>query len=312
MLKKLVIILLTFMGFVMNSIGKEKQNYPYVELNNGVKMPQFGLGTYILKEGDESYNAVLTALKNGYRHIDTAHAYQNERSVGRAIKDSGVNRKDIWITSKLWPNEYGKGKTLKAIDRMLNRLGLDYIDLVYFHQPVGDYVGGWKEMEQALKTGKVRAIGISNFDIEERLFDELIKSATIKPQTMQIECHPYAQRKKWQEILKKNNIVLESWFPLGGRDSKGEILQNKTLVEIAKNHNKTVAQIIIKWHLQEGFSVVPGSSNENHIKENIDVFDFTLTDAEMKKIRSLDKEDRYFNMPYQQQVKWFSQFNPED
>ncbi|MBQ6770393.1 MAG: aldo/keto reductase [Bacteroidales bacterium] len=284
----------------------------YLSLNNGVKMPQFGLGLYMIPEGDVAYNSVMSALENGYRHFDCAHAYQNERSLGRAIKDSGVERDSLWITSKLWPNEYGEGKTLKAIDRMLGRLGLDYIDLVYFHQPVGDFVGGWKEMEQALAMGKVRAIGISNFDISDTLFDQLLASAKVKPQIMQIECHPYAQRKHWQERCAQEGIQIECWFPLGGRDSKGEILRDKTINEIAKAHGKSAAQVIIRWHIQEGFSVIPGSSNPAHIKENIEVFDFTLTDDEMQRIRALDKKARYFNMPYEQQVKWFGQWNPTD
>jgi diketogulonate reductase-like aldo/keto reductase len=285
---------------------------PVIELNNGVKMPQFGIGTYMIAEGDEAYNTVLTALKEGYRHIDTAHAYQNERSVGKAIKDSKIPREEIWVTSKLWINEYGEGKTLKAIDRMLNRLGLDYVDLVYFHQPVGDYVAGWKEMEKALESGKVRAIGISNFDVSDEIFDNFISTVKIKPQVMQIECHPYAQRKHWQDKLKEHNIKLESWFPLGGRESKGEILRDSVLNEIGKAHGKTAAQVIIRWHIQEGFFVIPGTSNPDYIKENIDVFDFELSDEEMDKIHKLNKEKRYFNMPYEQQVKWFSQYNPQD
>ena len=291
---------------------KENRTMPQVTLNNGVQMPQFGLGTYQLAEGDEAYNSVLTALKEGYRHIDTAHAYQNERSVGRAIKDSGVAREEIWVTSKLWPNEYGEGKTLKAIDRMLGRLGLEYIDLVYFHQPVGDYVGGWKEMEKALETGKVRAIGISNFDVNDEIFNSIVLTAKVKPQVMQLECHPYAQRTYWQKKLKEHNIQAESWFPLGGRESKGELLRDPILNEIAKAHGKTAAQVIIRWHLQEGFSVIPGTSNPAYIKENIESLDFQLSEEEMNKIRGLNKEKRYFNMPYEDQVKWFSQYNPQD
>ena len=289
-----------------------KAQQPYLTLNNGVKMPQFGLGLYMIAEGDETYNSVKTALENGYRHFDCAHAYQNERSLGRAIKDSGVPRDSIWITSKLWPNEYGEGKTLKAIDRMLCRLGLEYIDLVYFHQPMGDFVGGWKEMEQALAMGKVRAIGISNFDVSDKIFDSLINSAKVKPQIMQIECHPYAQRKHWQQRLAEEGIQIECWFPLGGRDSKGEILRDKTINEIAQAHGKSAAQVIIRWHLQEGFSVIPGASNPAYIKENIEVFDFALSNVEMAKIRALNKEKRYFNMSYEDQVRWFSQWNPTD
>ena len=291
----------------------QAQNYQtYLTLNNGVKMPQFGLGVYSIPAGEVTYNSVKTALECGYRHIDTAHAYQNESSVGKAIKDSGISRDSIWVTSKLWPNEYGEGKTLKAIDRMLGRLGLEYVDLVYFHQSIGDYIGGWKEMEKALEMGKVRAIGISNFDVNDSIFNSLVETARIKPQIMQIECHPYAQRKHWQEMVKKHGMKIESWFPLGGRDSKGEILRNPTINEIAKAHGKTAAQVIIRWHIQEGFSVIPGSSNPTHIQENIDVFDFVLADEEMQQIRSLDKEARYFTMPYEQQKKWFMQWNPTD
>ena len=275
---------------------------PYLTLNNGVKMPQFGLGTFLLNDNDgEAYNAVLTAIKSGYRHIDTAHAYGNERSVGRAIKDSGIPREKIWITSKLWPNEYGEGKTSEAIDRMLNRMGLDYIDLVYIHQPVGDVTGAWKDLEKAQKAGKIRAIGISNFDKDEELFDTFIKTVDVKPQTMQLECHPYAQRVHWQKKLKKNNIQQENWYPLGGRQSNGLILRDPVINKIAKAHNKSAAQVIIRWHIQKGFSVIPGASNPDYIKENIDVFDFSLNKKEMKQIEKLNTEKRIFDVPFEQQ-----------
>lgn len=284
----------------------------FLTLNNGVRMPQFGLGLYMIADGDEAYNAVRTALAEGYRHFDCAHAYRNEGSLGRAIKDSGVERDSLWVTSKLWPNEYGEGKTLKAIDRMLSRLGLEYIDLVYFHQPMGDYIGGWREMEQALASGKVRAIGISNFDASDEISDSLISSARVKPQIMQIECHPYAQRRHWQERCAQEGIQIECWFPLGGRDSKGEILRDPVIRRIAEAHGKSAAQVIIRWHLQEGFSVIPGTSNPAYIKENISVFDFALSNVEMAAIRALDKEKRYFTMPLDEQRKWFSQWNPTD
>lgn len=308
-MRKTVIILFALLNL---TIMHAQNNQTKLTLNNGVRMPQFGLGVYSIPAGDATYNSVLTALKAGYRHFDTAHAYQNERSVGEAVKDSGIERDSIWITSKLWPNEYGEGKTLKAIDRMLNRLGVEYIDLVYFHQAVGDYIGGWKEMEQALEMGKVRAIGISNFDVNDSIFDSLVETARIKPQIIQIECHPYAQRKYWQEKVKKYDIKIESWFPLGGRDSKGEILRDKTINDIAQAHGKTAAQVIIRWHLQEGFSVIPGSSNPEHIRENIEVFDFALTDEDMKKIRSLDSEKRYFTMSYEDQKERFGNYIIED
>lgn len=309
MMKKVLLVIWMIVSAMMMN-GQDNQMYP--TLNNGVKMPQFGLGVYSIPAGEVTYNSVLTALKAGYRHIDTAHAYQNERSVGQAVRESGISRDSIWITSKLWPNEYGEGKTLQAIDRMLKRLGVDYIDLVYFHQPVGDYLGGWKEMEQALEMGKVRAIGISNFDVNDSIFNSLVESARIKPQIMQIECHPYAQRKHWQEMVKKHDMKIECWFPLGGRDSRGAIMRDPVINEIAKAHNKSAVQVIIRWHLQEGFSVIPGSSNPAHIRENVDVFDFSLTDAEMQQIRSLDKESRFFNMPYEDQKRMFGGFELVD
>jgi len=317
-MRKIIIASLIILNFFnMNAqttfTGLEQHSeQPYLTLNNGVRMPQFGLGLYMIAEGDEAYNAVLTSLNAGYRHFDCAHAYRNERSLGRALKDSGVPRDSVWITSKLWPNEYGEGKTLKAIDRMLGRLGLEYIDLVYFHQPVGDYVGGWKEMELALKSGKVRAIGISNFDISDSIFDSLVRNAEVKPQIMQIECHPYAQRRHWQERCAAEGIQIECWFPLGGRESKGEIMRDPVINRIAKAHGKSPAQVIIRWHMQEGFSVIPGASDPAYIKENIDVMDFALSNVEMAAIRALDKEKRYFVMSYEDQVRWFSQWNPTD
>lgn len=286
--------------------NKFPANVPGMKLNNGAVMPQLGLGVFHLDEGDDCYNAVMTALKDGYRHIDTAHAYQNERSVGRAIKDSGIPREEIWITSKLWPNEYGPDETPAAIERMLKRLGVDYIDLLYLHQPVGDYVGGYKAMEQALKDGKLRAIGISNFDFIDSLYHSLVDNVELTPDAMQIECHPYAQRKHWKEVLDSANIVLEAWFPLGGRESNGAILKDSVINEIAKAHGKSPAQIIIRWHVQEGHSVIPGAENPDYIKENIEVFDFELSPEEMAQIRALDSEKRYFNQTYDQIVNWFS------
>lgn len=287
-------------------------NVPTVKLNNGVTMPQFGLGTFQFSEGDVSMNAVLTAIKTGYRHIDSAHAYGNERSIGQAVRESGVPREEIWITSKLWPNEYGEGKTLVAIDKMLRRFGFDYIDLIYLHQPVGDYTGAWKELEEAVRQGKVRAIGISNFDYNDEMFSAIVDSMQIKPATMQIECHPYAQRKYWQQKLKQHNIVLESWFPLGGRDSGGEILRDPVINRIASAHGKTAAQVIIRWHIQEGFSVIPGTDNPAYIKENINVFDFQLSDEDMAAIRGLDSEKRFYNRTYEQITDAFSRYELDD
>ncbi len=295
-----------------NNKTETNLSVPGLTLNNGVVMPQLGIGTFMLAEGDVSKTAVLTALKKGYRHIDTAHAYANERSVGQAVKESGVPREEIWITSKLWPNEYGEGKTLPAIDKMLKRLGVNYIDLVYLHQPVGDYVGCWKELEKAVAQGKIRAIGISNFDFNDKLFDDFYAQMTIKPAAMQIECHPYAQRKHWQEKLKALNIVLESWFPLGGRDSQGAILKDATINKIAAAHNKSAAQIIIRWHIQEGFAVIPGTDIPAYIEENINVFDFALSNREMEEIRSLNSEKRFFNMKLEDVQTRFGQYEIND
>ena len=277
-------------------IYKTAANVPMVQLNNGILMPQFGLGTFLQPSDAVCEQSCQTALKAGYRHIDTAHAYNDEAGVGRAVKESGIPREEIWVTSKLWPNEYGEGKTAQAIDAMLERMQLDYIDLLYVHQPVGDFVGAWKDMEKAVAAGKVRALGISNFDANDEVFNRIMEAATIKPAVLQMECHPYAQRLAVREKAKTHNIQVECWFPLGGAMSNGALLKDPTIMEIAKAHGKTAAQVILRWHIQEGFSVIPGASNPDYIKENIDIFDFTLTDDEMAEMRGLNKERRFFNM----------------
>lgn len=277
-------------------IYKTAANVPMVQLNNGILMPQFGLGTFLQPSDAVCEQSCRTALKAGYRHIDTAHAYNDKAGVGRAVKESGIPREEIWVTSKLWPNEYGEGKTAQAIDAMLERMQLDYIDLLYVHQPVGDFVGAWKDMEKAVAAGKVRALGISNFDANDEVFNRIMEAATIKPAVLQMECHPYAQRLAVREKAKTHNIQVECWFPLGGAMSNGALLKDPTIMEIAKAHGKTAAQVILRWHIQEGFSVIPGASNPDYIKENIDIFDFTLTDDEMAEMRGLNKERRFFNM----------------
>ena len=225
------------------------------------------------------------------------HAYNDERGVGRAVKESGIPREDIWITSKLWPTEYGEGKTLKAIDDMLERMQLDYIDLLYVHQPVGDFVGAWKDMEKAVRMGKVRALGISNFDASDEVWDAIMQAATIKPAVLQIECHPYAQRLEMRKKAAREGIQVECWFPLGGAMSEGALFKDPVIKQIAQAHGKTPAQVILRWHIQEGFSVIPGASNPDYIRENIQILDFQLTDGEMQQMRSLNKEKRFFNMP---------------
>lgn len=284
-------------------IYRTAANVPMVQLNNGILMPQFGLGTFFQPSDSVCEQSCLTALKAGYRHIDTAHAYNDEAGVGRAVKESGIPREEIWITSKLWPTEYGEGKTLKAIDEMLGRLQLDYIDLLYVHQPVGDFVGAWKDMEKAVAMGKVRVLGISNFDASDEVFDKIMRESVVKPAALQMECHPYAQRLAMREKAKRYGIYVTSWFPLGGAMSKGALLKDPVIVAIAEAHGKTPAQVILRWHIQEGLSVIPGSSNPSHIEENIQIFDFELTDEEMERIRALNKEERFFNMSLEEKER---------
>lgn len=291
---------------------QERNGILYVKLNNGELMPRFGIGTYNVPGDSVAEDAVAFALKCGYRHIDTAHAYRVERGVGRAVNKSGIPRNEIWVTSKLWPTEYGEGKTLAAIDRMLERLGVDYIDLLYLHQPMGDFRGAWRDMEKAVRLGKVRSLGISNFDAADSLFDAIMDFARIKPAVMQIECHPYAQRKEWQEKAKQHNIQMECWFPLGGAMSKGALFDDPVIKAIAKAHEKTPAQVIIRWHLQEGFSVIPGATRHDYIKENISVFDFELSDQELAQMRGLNKEKRFFNMDYNQAKQFMLNWHMDD
>lgn len=298
------------------------ENVPLLTLNNGVQIPQLGLGTQIQRlEGDASesgrkllndtsHDAVVAALQSGYRHLDTAHGYYNEAGVGQAIIDSGVPREEIWVTSKLWPSEYGEGTTMQAIDDMLERLQLDYLDCIYLHHPAGDYMGAWKDLEEAYRQGKVRALGISNFDNWPEVFNAIIENSEIKPQMLQIECHPFSQRLETRELATQYGIQIECWYPLGHADDR--LLNNDVLSQIAEDHNKSVVQIILRWHVQEGFSVIPGSTNPDHIQENIEIFDFELSDEEMEQIRAMDQgeDGRYFNLDYEQMGGFFT--NPID
>ena len=280
----------------------------YVTLNDGTKIPQFGLGVYMVPEGTETENAVLDALKMGVRHIDTAHAYQNERSVGKAVKASGIPREEVWITTKLWPHEYGEGKTAAAIDKMLERLDTDYIDLLLLHQQFGDYLGAWKDMEKAVKAGKVRSIGISNFE-SERL-EELCEAATIKPSVLQVECHPYYQQNALKERIAKYGTVIESWYPIGHGD-KG-LIGEAVFTRLAEKYGKSNVQIILRWHIQEGNIVFPKTTNPQHMKDNFDIFDFELTADEMAEIRALDSGKRFFNMTLADQERILGAWHPAD
>lgn len=274
---------------------------PVMTLSGGFDMPQFGIGTFAQGSDEVCRASVLAALQSGYRHIDTAHFYGVERGVGQAVKESGIPREKIWITSKLWPTEYDDAAG--AIDRMLSRLGTDYVDLLYVHQAVGNYMDAWRAMEKAVADGKVRALGISNFDYSDEALDEIMTKSKIKPAIIQLELHPYAQRVEARKKAAKYGLAVEGWFPLGHGDSG--LLSDPVLSEIATAHSKTVAQVILRWHIQEGFSVIPGSKNPMHIEENISIFDFALTDDEMRQIRSLNREQRFFTLNFEQ-VKDFS------
>ena len=280
----------------------------YIKLNDGTKIPQFGLGVYQVPEGEMTFNAVLDALKMGVRHIDTAHAYQNERSVGNAVKASGVPREEIWITSKLWPSEYGEGKTEKAIEKMLARLDTEYIDLLLLHQQFGDYIGAWKDMQKAVKAGKIRSIGISNFE-SERL-EEICEFAEIKPSVLQVECHPYYQQNALKKRVEKYGTVIESWYPIGHGD-KG-LINEPVFTRLAEKYEKSNVQIILRWHIQAGNIVFPKTTNIQHMRDNFDIFDFALTAEEMAEIAKLDCGKRFYNMTLEQQEASLGSWKPAD
>lgn len=280
----------------------------YITLNDECKIPQFGMGVYMVPDGEPTRRAVLDALKLGYRHIDTAHAYQNERSVGAAVKESGVPRGEIWITTKLWPSEYGEGKTTAAIDKMLARLDTDYIDLLLLHQQFGDYLGAWKDMERAVQAGKVRSIGLSNFE-SERL-EKLCEAAAIKPSILQVECHPYYQQNALKARIAPYGTVIESWYPIGHGDQG--LINEDVFTRLGKKYGKTNVQIILRWHIQEGTILFPKSTNPQHIADNFNIFDFALTDAEMASIRALDRGKRFFNMSLAEQEAHLGGFQPAD
>ena len=264
------------------------KSVPLITLSNGQKIPQLGFGVYCIPP-QETEKYVLEALKIGYRHIDTAHMYGNEKEVGSAIKKSGIKREEIFITSKLWITEYGEGVTLPAINKMLKRLGLDYIDLVLLHFPLKDYIGAYKDLEKAYEEGKVKSIGISNF--ENKKFEELCDMAKIKPVINQIEFHPYFQQNDLKNRMDKYNTKLEAWAPLG--HALTNIFKEEIITKLSEKYKKTPAQIILRWDIQRGIITIPKSQNLDRIKENFQIFDFELTEDEIKEINSLDgKQNR--------------------
>lgn len=258
----------------------------YTGLNNGVTMPMAGIGTFLLTP-DEAENAVLSALKDGCRLIDTANAYVNEKAVGRAMKRSGIPREKIFLETKLWPSFYEQED---AVEKTLQRLDTEYMDLLLIHQPAGNYVAGYRLMEKAYKEGKVRAIGLSNFDQEQ--IEEILAVCEIRPTILQTEVHPYFQEKELKAFLEKSQIVMQAWYPLGHGDAA--LLQEPVFQKLGEKYQKTAAQIILRWHIQDGNIVIPGSKNPDHIRENFQMFDFALTEEEMKEIGRLNQDKRYY------------------
>lgn len=258
----------------------------YAVLNNGVKMPMAGIGTFLLSP-DEAEASVLSALQCGYRLIDTANAYVNEKAVARAIKKSGVKREDIFLETKLWPAFYEQED---AVEKTLTRLDTDYIDLLLIHQPAGNYVAGYRLMEKAYKEGKVKAIGLSNFNPDQ--IQEILKICEIKPAVLQTEVHPYSQEKELKKLLDKEGMVIQAWYPLGHGDKA--LIQEPLFAKLGEKYGKSSAQIILRWHIQNGNIVIPGSKNPDHIKDNFALFDFALTDEEMAQIAAMDQKKRYY------------------
>lgn len=254
------------------------------ELNNHTMIPSIGFGVFMIPNDGETYEAVLKALQAGYRHIDTAAAYMNESDVGKAIKDSGIAREDIYITSKLWLQDYGYEQAKQGIQTSLRLLGVDYIDLYLLHQPYDDLAGSWKALEEAVEEGFIKSIGISNQTI--KIFQEFIKNVKILPVVNQVECNPFFQQKELRKEMDRYGIRLEAWYPLGHGNKA--LLEQETLIALADKYHKNTGQIILRWLYQEGIISLPKSTNEIRIKGNIDIFDFTLTEDEMKSIQAMD------------------------
>ena len=273
-----------------------------IKLNNGITCPVIGIGTFMLAPKD-AQNSTREALKMGYSLVDTANAYVNERAVGRGVKESGLRREKVFISTKLWPSEY---ENENAVDETLERLGVDYVDLLYIHQPAGNWLAGYRQLERAYKDGKAKSIGISNF--EGKYIDELQHKWEIAPQFIQVEAHPYFTQKELRKTLDKYGIKLMSWYPLGHGDKS--LMKEPIFVKLGQKYGKSPAQIILRWHTQMGFVVIPGSKNVAHIKDNLDIFDFTLTDEEMAEIATLDKDKRYYHRT-DEQLNSFAAWRPE-
>lgn len=263
-----------------------------IRLHNGMAMPTLGLGTFRLSPED-CERAVATALECGYRLVDTANVYMNERAVARGIAASGVPRDQVVVQTKLWPTCYRRADAAAAIDATLRRLDTDYVDVLLLHQPAGRYLEAWDAMQEAVGAGKVRTLGLSNFDA--RQLHDVMTHADVQPAVMQLECHPYRQLESAQWLLEGNGIALQAWYPLGHGDAR--LLADPTIVRIAGHHGRTPAQVVLRWHVQSHRIAVPGSHDPAHIRENLAIGDFELDEYEMDDLARLDRDRAYFRMP---------------
>jgi 2,5-diketo-D-gluconate reductase A len=271
------------------SASPVNQSIPAVKLNNGLSMPRLGFGTNTLA-GDIAVRSVADAISVGYRLIDTAHIYGNEEAVGMGIKKSGINRGELFVTSKLWVDFAGYENTKKAFQTTLDKLGLEYLDLYLIHRPRGDYKGSWKAMEELYQAGKIKAIGVSNFNPDQ--LADLMTMAKVKPAINQIETHVFFQEPLLYDELKKKNIQMEAWSPFAA--GRNAIFSNPTLAAIGKKHDKSIAQVCLRWHFQRGVVAIPRSTNKDHMIENLDIFDFKLDDSDLHTIATLDLNKTQF------------------
>lgn len=276
-------------AFGAPSASPPKNAIPAVKLNNGLSMPRLGFGTNTLG-GDVAVRCVADAISAGYRLIDTAHVYGNEEAVGAGIKKSGINRKELFVTSKLWVDFAGYESTKKAFQTTLDKLGLEYLDLYLIHRPRGDYKGSWKAMEELCKAGKIKAIGVSNFNPDQ--LADLMATAKIKPAINQIETHAFFQEHVLYDELKKKDVQMEAWSPFAA--GRNGIFSNPTLAAIGKKHDKSIAQVCLRWHFQRGVVAIPRSANKEHMIENLDIFNFKLDDSDMQTIAALDLNKTQF------------------
>ena len=276
----------------------------YVTLYHNMPMPMVGIGTFLMTP-DEAEASVRSALEAGYRLIDTANAYVNEKAVGRAIRASGLDRKEIFLETKLWPSFY---EQQDAVDKTLERLGTDSIDLLLLHQPAGNYVAGYRLMEQAYREGKVKAIGLSNFNREQ--VEQILALCQVRPAVLQTEVHPYSQEKEYNAFLQKEGIAIQAWYPLGHGDQA--LREEPLFAQLAQKYGKSNSQIILRWHIQAGNVVIPGSKDPAHIRDNLDLFDFCLTEEEMEQIGAMDRQKRYYTSTPELLEKYASMVPPVD